>query len=151
MKIVEYAGDKEDFVLAKIIRTSFDADTACHLGADKQDGPSGYHNGELLKRVKQDPDLSLYLLQENGIIGLIVANPSKHQICYFCLDPDFIGKGVGTLAWQLFEKRFPVDYWILETPAYSLRNQRFYEKNGFKKIGEKWYSKDLPYIYQKKF
>lgn len=32
MKIVEYAGDKEDFVLAKIIRTSFDADTACHLG-----------------------------------------------------------------------------------------------------------------------
>ena len=38
MKIVEYAGDKEDFVLAKIIRTSFDADTACHLGADKRDG-----------------------------------------------------------------------------------------------------------------
>jgi len=26
MKIVEYAGDKEDFVLAKIIRTSFDAE-----------------------------------------------------------------------------------------------------------------------------
>lgn len=48
MKIVEYAGDKEDFVLAKIIRTSFDADTACHLGAGKRDGPSGYHNGELL-------------------------------------------------------------------------------------------------------
>ena len=34
------------------------------FGADKRDGPSGYHNGELLKRVKQDPDLSLYLLQE---------------------------------------------------------------------------------------
>ena len=76
------------------------------FGADKRDGPSGYHNGELLKRVKQDPDLSLYLLQENGIIGLIVANPSKHQICYFCLDPDFIGKGVGTLVGNYLKNDF---------------------------------------------
>lgn len=151
MDVVEYVGDNEDVVLAEIIRTSFDADAAFHLGAGKQGGPPGYHNGELLQRVKQDPDLCLYLLQEKIVIGLIVANPNKKQICYFCLDPRFIGKGYGTRAWQLFEQLLTTDCWILETPAYSLRNQRFYAKNGFKKIGEKWYSKDLSYIYQKKY
>ena len=150
MKIIEYVGDQEDQLLERIIRTSFDADSAFHLGAGKRDGPPGYDNGELLKRVKQEPKVSLYLLQEEIIIGLIVANDSENQILYFCLAPEYMGQGYGTIAWQLFEKFLP-NTWQLETPSYSLRNHHFYEKNGFKKIGEKWYSKDKSYIYQKIF
>ena len=87
MKIVEYAGDKEDFVLAKIIRTSFDADTACHLGADKRDSPSGYHNGELLKQSEARSRSQSLPAARKWHYWFDCGKSSKHQICYFLSRP----------------------------------------------------------------
>jgi ribosomal protein S18 acetylase RimI-like enzyme len=152
MEIIKYTSEQHDLLLEEILQTSFDADTTFHLGEGMRDGPPGYDDGKLLKRVKADAALSIYLLQEVTIVGLIVVNYKQRELCYFCLKPDSIGKGLGSHAWQLFEKLHPVDYWRLETPAYSHRNQNFYEKNGFKKIGQKRYSEEsISYIYQKNF
>nr|WP_161841951.1 GNAT family N-acetyltransferase [Enterococcus sp. JM4C] len=46
---------------------------------------------------------------------------------YFCLLPDFSGRGVGSTAWQLFEQG-QTGIWRLETPDYSKRNHHFYQK-----------------------
>jgi len=45
---------------------------------------------------------------------------------------------------------FPEKKWQVETPAYSLRNHRFYKKLGFKKIGERAYdSETTAFLFEK--
>ena len=46
-------------------------------------------------------------------------------------------KGLGTKIMQLIENEFPnARSWSLDTPHLNMRNQHFYEKHGYEKVGE---------------
>jgi len=53
------------------------------------------------------------------------------------VDPDFQNQGIGQQAVKLMFRAFPeVNRWTLGTPSWAIRNQHFYEKLGFEKLGE---------------
>ncbi len=105
--------------LANVLKKSFDSDSEMAFGKGTRLGPPGYEDG--------DPSI----------------------IHYFCLDPVFIGKGLGTRIWETFERN-KTGIWQLETPAFSLRNHHFYIKLGFKQIGEKRYGPEATaFVFEK--
>ena len=53
------------------------------------------------------------------------------------IEPDYQGKGIGEQAINYIEHSYPeIRKWTLDTPYLSFRNHHFYEKMGYKKIGE---------------
>ncbi|NGZ77001.1 GNAT family N-acetyltransferase [Saccharibacillus alkalitolerans] len=53
------------------------------------------------------------------------------------VDPELHGRGIGKAALQNVEQRYPRAVgWSLDTPAGSVRNQRFYARAGYVKVGE---------------
>jgi len=139
--------------LTEIMTAAFNFDTTYHRKDTAEDGPPGYNDGSLAERMLADADLSIYIIEvdcENiGFLSFFVSEQIG-IVEKFCIDPKYIGQGIGTQAWKLFEEQESVAKWQLETPDYSTRNHRFYEKCGFHKIGEKKYSEDsCSFIYEK--
>lgn len=53
------------------------------------------------------------------------------------IEPEFQSQGLGQQIMRMIEGEFPnAKKWTLETPYQSYRNHHFYEKLGYKKIGE---------------
>jgi RimJ/RimL family protein N-acetyltransferase len=53
------------------------------------------------------------------------------------VDPQYQNLGIGTEAIHFIEKTYPdAGKWSLGTPEWSTRNHHFYEKCGYKKVGE---------------
>ena len=65
--------------------------------------------------------------------GCIVKKHRSHfELFGIFLDSGYIGRGIGSKFLQDVMKQYPAEaLWILETPDYATRNQRFYERNGF--------------------
>ncbi|WP_430611355.1 GNAT family N-acetyltransferase [Enterococcus sp. DIV0876] len=126
--------------LADVLKKSFDSDSELAFGKGVKLGPPGYDDGTLCEKILQDTSLQKLIIsykQENcGILVYKDGEPST--ISYFCLDPRFIGQGIGTRTWKAFEVN-KKGIWQVETPDFSLRNHHFYQKLGFKQIGEKSY------------
>ncbi|MGX7023691.1 GNAT family N-acetyltransferase [Vagococcus hydrophili] len=143
--------EKDEQMVTKIFTESFNYDTALHFGKGAEDGPPGYSDGRLFKRLlaNQEAD-SLLITRADKIIGIIAINPEIREVLYFCVLPECINQGVGSAVWKDIEDKYGKDYWRLETPSYSLSNHHFYQKNGFKKTGEKEYPEGgRSYIFQK--
>ncbi len=51
------------------------------------------------------------------------------------IDPAYHNRGIGTQAMHFIEQTFPAQKWTLNTPGYATRNQHFYEKFGYVKVG----------------
>ena len=137
--------------LKQLLIDSFNSDSELAFGDGIKMGPPGYDNGILATNIIKDTNfLKLIILNQNHACGILVFTlGTPNVINYFCLDPHFIGKNIGSSAWQLIEKEYP-GTWQLETPDFSLRNHHFYEKNGFTKIDEKIYTPDSSsFIYMK--
>lgn len=126
--------------LKELLVESFNSDSELALGKGIKLGPPGYDNGILAKKIVMDTlRVNLIILVENQKCGLLVYSEDEiKEIHYFCLLPKYINQSIGTKVWREFEKD-KLGVWQLETPDYSLRNHAFYQKNGFKKIGEKCY------------
>ena len=61
----------------------------------------------------------------------------KMRLGSLFVDPSLHGQGIGRRALELIERRYPQACgWSLDTPAGSLRNQRFYTQAGYVKVGE---------------
>jgi GNAT superfamily N-acetyltransferase len=53
------------------------------------------------------------------------------------LAPDYQGRGIGSQALRFLAAAYPLARrWTLDTPVYALRNQHFYEKFGYVKVGQ---------------
>lgn len=140
-----------DFLQATLV-SSFNADAALSYGPGAEDGPPGYNDGRLVTKLLTDPTLISWLIlkdaQPCGFLTFSIGSPN--WLHYFCLHADFINQQLGTQAWQAFEA-VQTGTWRLETPSSSCRNQHFYEKIGFQKIGQQHYSVDSSsFIYEKK-
>lgn len=68
-----------------------------------------------------------------GVVVQIAANHHNH-LDFFYMNPDIIGKGYGSRAWELIEKSYPETIiWETATPYFEKRNIAFYlKKCGFK-------------------
>lgn len=125
--------------LTLIMKEAFDADTRMHTQL-LEDGPNGYDTGELLEKLlDMDNCVSQIILCEDKLIGeyTIKSDNGLYTLEMLFIDPEFESRGIGLSVWKDIESEYKqAKTWMVETPGYSIRNHRFYEKCGFKVIKE---------------
>jgi GNAT superfamily N-acetyltransferase len=141
--------DVEALVQAQI--RAFHYDSVLYSGVE-EGGPPGYDSVEdTLKKIREDEFYKI--LVDGQIVGGIIL--FEREAGHFHLDvlnivPEYQNYGIGTQAIKFIEQTYPASKWTLDTPAYAIRNQHFYEKFGYLKVGEKYEEDDfLLYAYEK--
>ena len=146
--------EKKDIAeLTKIMKDAFDEDTRMHTDL-KEDGPNGYDDGRLLEKLLDLKNARSCVINDDGqMIGgyTVRINQDVSILEMLFIDPIYSSKGLGQQIWHDIEQCYPeVITWMLETPAYSKRNHHFYEKCGFKQMGERRYTHDsVSFVYIK--
>ena len=125
--------------LTPIMKAAFDDDTRLHTDLE-EDGPNGYDNGELLKKLMKLKNAESKVIYADDImVGgyTIIKDKNIYTLDLLFINPVYASKGIGTMVWTDIEKEYnEAETWVLETPDYSKRNHHFYEKCGFKKFKE---------------
>lgn len=93
-----------------------------------------WHRDEIRKgyyhKIEYDGNLA-------GGICLITCQNQEMEIRYFYISPEYQNKKIGTRVMALIEKKYKkIKKWWLFTPYKEFRNHYFYEKLGYKKVGE---------------
>ena len=106
-------------------------------------GPSVYEHPEMLLPLLQSDDGALRKLVAEGVtVGFVITRPQTDTARWLgclCIAPAWQGRGYGSLALQLVEQAYPnVVQWGLDTPAAKKENRRFYERAGYRVVGESW-------------
>lgn len=124
--------------LTAIMKKTFDGEAEkwlTHLDTiDFNIQPPGYTSVEMTKYMIRE--LEYFKVMYDGILvgGIIatISGKSYGRIDRIFIDPDYQGKGIGSLVINLIEKEFPyVRAWDLETSSRQLNNHYFYEKMGY--------------------
>jgi len=116
--------------------SAFNEDTSMHTDL-KEDGPTGYNDGRLIKRLNEHEGFESYkIIYQNNVIGAYtvgIKQNDKYTLEMLFIDPDYREKHLGTIVWNDIEQKYKcAKKWNLETPNYSKRNHHFYtEKCGF--------------------
>ena len=145
--------------LTKISKLSFDDDSLQH-GLGETGGPPGYDSIAAQRRWIK---LTFYykFIVNNEIVGGMFTESGKRfyqksskNHFYFIrifIHPDYQNLGIGTKAMLFIENEFPyATKWTLDTPSWAERNHYFYEKLGYKKVGEKKEQENfILYFYEK--
>lgn len=130
-------------ILTPIMKASFDEDTRMYTTL-LEDGPCGYDTGELLKKFLALNNADSRIILCNGkIIGeyTVSEKDAEYTLEMLFIDPNYVSKGIGFIVWKEIEKEYnKAETWLVETPDYSIRNHRFYEKCGFMKFRNVTYS-----------
>lgn len=123
--------------LAELQTRTFDDDSRRH-GQGDRGGPPGYDSQAWQREVMRKAAYYKVLDDERIIGGVIVFNMGggHYELARVYIDPDYQGRGIGGQVIDFIERAFPARRWTLDTPAWALRNQHFYEKHGYVKIGE---------------
>ncbi len=140
MITLERAAPEDADALTTIQTRTFDDDSRRH-GRGERGGPPGYDSAEWQQRMMREADY--YKILEDGRIvgGAILFDKGGGHIYLgrIYLAPECQNRGVGAQALRLIESAYPsANRWTLETPAWALRNQHFYEREGYVKTGEQW-------------
>jgi ribosomal protein S18 acetylase RimI-like enzyme len=82
---------------------------------------------------------------------VIVAEDEGHtHLDVIAIDPSYHNRGVGALAMQFLEQAHPARRYTLDTPSWAVRNQHFYKKLGYVKVGEATYPDISLFAYEKR-
>jgi GNAT superfamily N-acetyltransferase len=135
---VELAKDGEEGVLTQVQTISFDDDRLRNL-SEGRGGPTGYDSSTYSRELIASR--RFYSIKKTGVIigGVVISGPMHGvlRINRLFLHPQEQGKGYGTLAMQAIEDIFPeATRFVLDTPIWAKRNQRFYEGLGYQQVGE---------------
>ncbi|MBL4931170.1 GNAT family N-acetyltransferase [Clostridium paridis] len=80
------------------------------------------------------------IIRDDKIIGafkLYEIDKEHFRLGAIFIDPEYHNEGVGSEALEFIEKEYSnIKKWSLDTPYKNFRNQYFYEKHGYVKIGE---------------
>ena len=131
--------------MTQIQITSFNDESRIYAGIDVG-GPPGYDKVDtLLRKIAED---ETYKIVDDGKIigGLVVYDygDGHYHLDLLFIETSYHNRGIGTQAMHFIEQAFPdAKKWTLNTPAYAVRNQHFYEKLGYVKVGEQEESADL--------
>ena len=123
-------------MLVKLQIAAFHDDA--RLYAVKLGGPPGYDSVEetLQKILENDFYTILFDGQIIGGIGVFDMGQGHFHLDVIFIDPAYHNRGIGTQAMHFIEQTYPAKKWTLNTPGYATRNQHFYEKLGYIKVGE---------------
>lgn len=133
------AQEADSEILTEIqIRTFSDDNKRKPLGCSLE-GPPGFDSIEWNRSwINRTPYYKI--LFERKIVGGIIIfeiGENRYEVGRIWVDPDFQNLGIGQESMaQMFDLHPDVKRWILGTPDWALRNQYFYEKIGFKRIGK---------------
>ena len=135
---VEQARPDEAEALTSIQTSTFDDDTARHLGKPRG-GPYGYDSIAFCEALIAEG--RMYAIKEDGAIigGAFVTERDEGTISInrLFIAPGQQGKGHGGKALLALEARFPdAERFVLDTPIWAARNQHFYESLGYRRVGE---------------
>lgn len=121
--------------LTPIMTRSFDSDAMIYTGGPG--GPPGYNDGSFLRGWGLHENATSFRVDVDnvpaGAVILWLHENQEHFLGCMFLDPDYIGKGIGTRIWKMIEERYPDTLvWSTETPLRSVGNLVFYiNKCGF--------------------
>lgn len=104
-------------------------------------GPPSYDSPEAQLAVFDKPNVHYFKILDNTAIigGICVAGlqAGHYHLSGIYIKSNYQNRGVGSAAIRFLFDTFPDEKkWTLETPHRSFRNHHFYEKFGFKKVGE---------------
>ena len=93
---------------------------------------------KLIKKINEDIFYKVSI--DNKIVGAIQLydrHDEHFHLNMICIHPDYQNYSIGTKLIEFVEKQYPnLELWTLITPEKSFRNHYFYEKMGYKKVGE---------------
>lgn len=148
-----YSNDYE--ILTKIMTSAFDEDTSMHTKL-KEDGPTGYNDGRLIKKLNENENFESYkIIYQNNIVGAYtvgVNQNNEYTLEMLFIDPDYRRNHLGSIVWMDIEQKYmDARKWIVETPNYSKRNYHFYTtKCGFKFVKENIYNNNcISFVFEK--
>lgn len=142
--------------LTRVMARAFDDDSQKHLRRPKG-GPEGYDNGDFFRKwMPYKESVTYKIIADSKVVGGIIVwiyEHGRNVLGTIFVDPGYQDQGIGTRTWSLIEEAYPdTKSWTLGTPSWAMKNHHFYEKNGFKKIGED-HVDDIPggisFIYRK--
>ena len=116
---------------------AFHNDALIYPGVE-EGGPPGYDQLEVLLE-KINRDIYYKFVYDGQIVGGLVIDDLGHghlHVDVLYIDPAYHNRGIGTRAMQFIEQEHRAALWTLNTPQYALRNQHFYEKLGYVRVGE---------------
>ena len=102
-------------------------------------GPPGYDSVEDMRRKMAEGQCYKMVNAGRIIGGIVVFDKGQGHIYVgrIYIDPAYHNRGIGTQAIQFLEQTYPAaTLWSLDTPVWAVRNQHFYEKLGYVKVGE---------------
>jgi predicted acetyltransferase len=123
-------------ILTRIMTLAFNEDTSIHTEL-KEDGPSGYNDGSLIKKLNEHEGFESYkIIYEDNMIGAYTVGMkenNEYTLEMLYIDPEYRENHLGTMVWKDIEQKYSsAKSWIVETPDYSKRNHYFYtNKCGF--------------------
>lgn len=141
--------DAEDVVRVQI--AAFHSDSVLYPGV-ALGGPPGYDSVEHARK-KLEEDTCYKIVHEGATIGVIVVfdlGPEHAHLDLLAIDPAYHNRGVGARAMQFVEQACPAERWTLDTPSWAVRNQHFYEKLGYVKVGEEQLPDITLFAYEKR-
>jgi RimJ/RimL family protein N-acetyltransferase len=125
--------------LTEVQERTFEDDNKWKPFGCSMEGPPGYNsvtwNAETIARMPY-----FKILFNGQIVGGIIVfdvGQGRYELGRIYVDPDFQNRGIGQRAVKLMFEALPAaKRWTLGTPSWAIRNQHFYEKMGFVRIGE---------------
>lgn len=101
--------------------------------------PPGVADGSHIDKLDESKTMYTLLWNEISIGGIIIElkDSKEHYLQTLWVHPDHQNKGIGKNVITFLENTYPdAKAWVLETPSLAKRNRQFYEKLGYKEIGE---------------
>ena len=125
--------------LTEVMARAFDDDTRRFRGNPAGGGPPGYNTGEFLRKW-MGSGICYKITKDGKVVGGVIVfinRDANNDLGSIWVEPQCQNLGIGGQAIQFIEKIHPdAKKWSLWTPEWSTRNHHFYEKCGYKKVGE---------------
>ena len=142
------AADAEALVGVQV--AAFHSDAVTYPGVEVG-GPPGYDSVDDA-RAKIARHHYHKIVRDERIVGGIVVFDRGGGHCHLdliYLDPSQHGQGIGTQAMRFLEQTHRATVWTLDTPSWAVRNQHFYEKLGYAKVGKSVHPDVTLFAYEK--
>jgi RimJ/RimL family protein N-acetyltransferase len=134
---LEPATERDADVLAEISRRAFEHDV--NYGLPAPGGPPGYDSAVWHRQMAKRGRF-FKVLERGRIVGgfvLFRLPDGSVEFARAFIEPERQNQGIGAELLRFAEGVFPeAKRLVLDTPAWNKRNQHFYEKAGYARIGE---------------
>jgi ribosomal protein S18 acetylase RimI-like enzyme len=147
---IEPATPADAEIMVKVQIAAFHNDAKLYPGLPL-DGPPGYNSVDTFLKKLEECDYYKIVVDGQIVGGMTVYDMGEghFHLDLIYIDPAYHNRGIGTQAMHFIEKAHAAQKWTLHTPGYAIRNQHFYEKFGYVKIGEETYPDIVLIAYEK--